>query len=439
MTSGTRSGLSEVVVFARGERDRADDLLGAVVPARLRGEPVSAAAPVLDNVVPFVRPRGNDNARAEGPVLQAQARLAPASAVPHGWARRAALVAVSLLVHGALFAALWREPPELAGTELEAISVEIVPGSNALAGRETTPSETEGDINRNAPVEAPTEPVEQAAERTTDQAPEIPVAERETAPESPVVAEQPAPEPPPPEPVVAEAPKPAEPEPPREVAQEEPRDTVAMVESPQAEIATQAPVETPPDAANPTLLPQAEAKPEPTPDETPVAPVPLPEPRPEAAKPVAPPKPPEPAKPKPEQARKPAPKPKDTVRRRIAARSDARTSERSAGAVSTRASTGAGLGRASRNANYAGQVSAHLQRHKQYPPEARARGDEGRATVSFSLDGGGRVTSVRLARSSGVASLDREVQAMVRRASPFPAPPDGRAQSFSVPVGFGLR
>ncbi|MCZ7658802.1 MAG: energy transducer TonB [Xanthobacteraceae bacterium] len=212
-----------------------------------------------------------------------------------------------------------------------------------------------------------------------------------------------------------------------------------MVESPQAEIATQAPVETPPDAANPTLLPQAEAKPEPTPDEMPVAPVPLPEPRPEAAKPVAPPKPPEPAKPKPEQARKPAPKPKDTVRRRIAARSDARTSERSAGAVSTRASTGAGLGRASRNANYAGQVSAHLQRHKQYPPEARARGDEGRATVSFSLDGGGRVTSVRLARSSGVASLDREVQAMVRRASPFPAPPDGRAQSFSVPVGFGLR
>ena len=58
--------------------------------------------------------------------------------------------------------------------------------------------------------------------------------------------------------------------------------------------------------------------------------------------------------------------------------------------------------------------------------------------VSFGLDGGGRVTSARLVRGSGIASIDQEVQAMVRRSSPFPLPPSGRAVSFTVPVTFRL-
>jgi hypothetical protein len=37
------------------------------------------------------------------------------------------------------------------------------------------------------------------------------------------------------------------------------------------------------------------------------------------------------------------------------------------------------------------------------------------------------------------ASLDQEVEAMVRRASPFPAPPAGHAMTFTVPVSFQLR
>src|SRR6185436_14731847 len=97
-----------------------------------------------------------------------------------------------------------------------------------------------------------------------------------------------------------------------------------------------------------------------------------------------------------------------------------------------------GVGRSDRDTNYPGIVSAHLRRHQQYPSDARSRGDQGTATVSFGLDGGGRVTSARLVRGSGVASIDQEVQAMVRRASPFPAPPDGRGVSFTVPVRFQL-
>jgi periplasmic protein TonB len=49
------------------------------------------------------------------------------------------------------------------------------------------------------------------------------------------------------------------------------------------------------------------------------------------------------------------------------------------------------------------------------------------------------VTRVSLVRSSGFSSLDQEAQAMVRRASPFPAPPDGRSVSFTAPASFRIQ
>jgi protein TonB len=110
----------------------------------------------------------------------------------------------------------------------------------------------------------------------------------------------------------------------------------------------------------------------------------------------------------------------------------------SSGAPSNTAS-GIGRGRSDADTNYRGQVAAHLTRHKQYPAAARRNRDEGTATVSFTIDGSGRVTAANLVRGSGHASLDQEVQAMVRRASPFPRPPGGRAMSFTVPITYKLQ
>jgi periplasmic protein TonB len=141
---------------------------------------------------------------------------------------------------------------------------------------------------------------------------------------------------------------------------------------------------------------------------------------------------------------KPAPPAQTQVRapepRRTAAPTEQKASpkQRTAAAPSNPAS-GVGRGRSDNMANYHGMVSAHLARHKRYPADAQRAGTTGVASVSFSLDGGGRVTSVRLASGSGVASIDQEVVAMVRRASPFPAPPDGRSKSFTVPVRFNIR
>jgi protein TonB len=86
-------------------------------------------------------------------------------------------------------------------------------------------------------------------------------------------------------------------------------------------------------------------------------------------------------------------------------------------------------------ANYDGLVSAHLRRHQ---PAARSGGASGSGAVTFSLSGSGSVTSVRIARSTGAAVLDQEILAMVRRASPFPAPPDGQSKSFTVPLNFAV-
>lgn len=97
-----------------------------------------------------------------------------------------------------------------------------------------------------------------------------------------------------------------------------------------------------------------------------------------------------------------------------------------------------GRGRMAGDANYQGLVAARLARFKRFPPEARRRREHGSAIVSFTIDGAGHVTSVQLVRGTGFAALDHEVQAMVKRASPFPPPPRGAEMSFSAPVNFHL-
>ncbi len=93
-------------------------------------------------------------------------------------------------------------------------------------------------------------------------------------------------------------------------------------------------------------------------------------------------------------------------------------------------------------ASYNQLIAAHLQRFKQYPPGAKAAGEQGTARLSFSLGRGGQVLGSRLAGSSGHAALDGETLAMVRRAQPFPGfPPEMKqsSMSFNVPVQFSIR
>ncbi len=63
-------------------------------------------------------------------------------------------------------------------------------------------------------------------------------------------------------------------------------------------------------------------------------------------------------------------------------------------------------------------------------------GQPGTAGVSFDIDDHGALLDVRLSASSGIAGLDAEALAIVRKAAPFPPPPQGAQRSFSANVSF---
>ena len=86
------------------------------------------------------------------------------------------------------------------------------------------------------------------------------------------------------------------------------------------------------------------------------------------------------------------------------------------------------------------QVMSMLLRNRRYPPSARLRGEQGLAVVVFTMNRQGKVTSARIARSSGSAALDEETLALVHRVSfePPPAEIPDRQLRFSLPVRYTI-
>ena len=386
----TGSNQHRIDHFPAPQRDHVADLHDVVVlPRAAEGTASSAPPVVIGNVVPFARPRREPEDAAAAAVA-ADMPLPAAPSASRGRLKFVGFVAASLLAHTALYFVFNREPEPMASIGLEAISVEIVLGANMPAG----PASSQGQS------EAQSAPANDPEPKPADTETAKPDAAKDATPveEARVV---------PPEP------------------EEKPAETAA------------APAETPPERVEPqpqSLAALPEPAPAPREPERAVAPPP------EPAKPEIAPPPPRPeAKPKPVQKREVKPKAeRDTKPKQEQPGPRARTASIDPAATGPRANAagGVGAGRSQNDSNYRGLVAAHLARHKQYPAEARSRGDQGTGTVSFALDGGGRVTRVALGRGTGFATLDQELQAMVRRASPFPAPPDGRAMSFTVPVTF---
>ena len=88
------------------------------------------------------------------------------------------------------------------------------------------------------------------------------------------------------------------------------------------------------------------------------------------------------------------------------------------------------------------ELVAHIERFKHYPPNARARGDQGVTRVAFTVDRDGGVSGTRIVQSSGSPELDREALAMLARAQPVPRPPNRVSSddlSFVIPVRFNIR
>jgi protein TonB len=121
---------------------------------------------------------------------------------------------------------------------------------------------------------------------------------------------------------------------------------------------------------------------------------------------------------------------------------NAREKERQAASQAASAARGAGRSQAS-----AGRVSASTGDIRNYGAIVRARiarnkpggGSRGSVVIALSISTSGSLTSARIVRSSGSASLDQNALAAVRRAAPFPPPPSGAAPGqlrFTIPFQF---
>lgn len=93
--------------------------------------------------------------------------------------------------------------------------------------------------------------------------------------------------------------------------------------------------------------------------------------------------------------------------------------------------------------NWRSRISGRLNRFKRYPKDALRLKRQSVGQVRFTLDRQGHVLAVTLVSSAGLPSLDREIQALVKRASPLPTPPadayvNGTVE-LTLPIDFSLR
>lgn len=90
---------------------------------------------------------------------------------------------------------------------------------------------------------------------------------------------------------------------------------------------------------------------------------------------------------------------------------------------------------------YGSLLSREVAKHKQYPKIAQMRGWQGDVEVDIQLDGNGNVLSSKIHTSSSFDALDKQALEMVKKASPFPMPPEAlRSKPFNVmvPISFKL-
>lgn len=83
------------------------------------------------------------------------------------------------------------------------------------------------------------------------------------------------------------------------------------------------------------------------------------------------------------------------------------------------------------------QMAGRIDRNKTFPADGYCR--EGVVTVTFLIDRAGNLLSSEIAESSNSPAFDVEALAILKRAHPFPPPPEGVGGAFvslSVPIRF---
>ena len=182
MTSGRKR--PDLKIASDAKRDRADDLLGAVVPSRARDIPPLAAArsrPQQRRHLRAAQPQG----RRSRDAAAGNRRRRPAGALFRSRDRQrqiALLIGGSLLIHGAIFAAFNREPEPHASIGMIVVSAEIVLGGHTAAGSRRRRANRRA--RRIPSVRQPTKPADDKPEVGTQGQAETPVEEPKERPKT---------------------------------------------------------------------------------------------------------------------------------------------------------------------------------------------------------------------------------------------------------------
>lgn len=92
--------------------------------------------------------------------------------------------------------------------------------------------------------------------------------------------------------------------------------------------------------------------------------------------------------------------------------------------------------------DYFSLISAHLNRRKTYPTDAKKARQEGVVTVRFTVDRNGNVSNVSVRRSSGHDILDAATLQLMQRVAPLPRMPAAMQRdtvTVSLPIDYSLK
>ena len=92
--------------------------------------------------------------------------------------------------------------------------------------------------------------------------------------------------------------------------------------------------------------------------------------------------------------------------------------------------------------SYSTTVTKAISKQKRYPRIAQMRGWQGEIIAILEIGGQGNLINSKIEKTSGFKILDKEVIAMIKRATPLPAPPmelKSKILKINVPISFKLQ
>ena len=129
-------------------------------------------------------------------------------------------------------------------------------------------------------------------------------------------------------------------------------------------------------------------------------------------------------------------------RRFLPSAAQARRCDRQGSGTGTAATPGDDPKAKREEADYYSLLSAHLNRKKRYPSEAKKARQQGVVTVRFTVHADGRISGSSIRTSSGHDLLDQATLDLMERVAPLPRFPRSMTRdrvTISLPIDYSLR